>query len=57
MWMTSNWMTNKQKSFTYAKKSAFSEALQKAVRQLKPKTAQELDNIVQLILHKLESKR
>jgi len=50
-------MTNKEKTYAEQKKSAFSEALQKAIRQLKPKTPQELESIVQIILHRIESKK
>lgn len=48
--------TNKPKTYAEQKKSALSEALRKAIIQLKPKTPQELESIVQIIINKLEEK-
>jgi hypothetical protein len=50
-------MTNKPKTYGEIKKGLFKEALQKAIKQLKPKTPEELESIVQIVLHKIENKK
>ena len=51
-------MTNKETT-TYAEKKErlFKESLKKAIIQFKPKTVQELEELVQLIWHKVEAKK